>query len=114
MVKLSDEDETIYSETLNQFKQFGLSKNDTELFKDEDYTPNTLISVKRIDLPKKGIEDWEINVDKEVVLVLKGNRFTNKEKEYLRSVDGMKFLVSSFKSGNRSVVKIKEHMKLFV
>lgn len=111
MAKLSDEEEdTIYTKTI-QSKQFGLSKADMELFKDEDYKPTDVIHVKRIDLPKKAGEDWEIYVNDEVALVLKGTRFTNKEKEFFKTVDGIRFLMSSFKNGAKSVVKIKELLK---
>lgn len=82
---------------------------DNELFNEEDSNiVHSVINVKRVK------EDWEILVDGKSALLLKGTRFTNTEKDYLRTVDGMKFLISTYKSGKKSVVKIKEELKRFV
>lgn len=89
----------------------NLLKKDNELFNEEDYIVNTVVHARRISL-KKG-EDWEILENNRVVLVMKGTRFTNSEKEFLRSVEGMKFLINEYKSGNKSVVKIKNNLENF-
>lgn len=91
-------------------RSFNGLKADNELFDDESYQVQKLINVKRIDLPK-GAEEWEILEDNEIVLSMKGTRFTNPEKKFLRTVEGMKFLIKEFKSGSRSVVKIKSSLK---
>lgn len=86
-------------------------RTDNELFNEYDSAiVHSVINVKRVKLPKNG-EDWEILVDGKVAVTMKGTRFTNAEKDFLRSVDGMKFLVSQYKDGKRSVVKIKEELK---
>lgn len=88
-------------------------RTDNELFDEEEYKKDKkkFVQARCIFLPKKGIEDWEILVDGQSVLLMKGTRFTNAEKEFLRSVDGIQFLISSYKEGKKSVVKIKEELK---
>ena len=86
-------------------------RTDNELFNEDDRAiVHSVINVKRIKLPKNG-EDWEILVDGKSAVTMKGTRFTNAERDFLRSVEGMKFLVSEYKKGRRSVVKIKEELK---
>lgn len=94
-------------------KSFHLLKVDNELFNDADNVPQKVVNVKRVNLPRGG-EDWEILENNKVSLVLKGTRFTNSEKKFLRTVEGMKFLISEYKSGTKSVVKIKEKLKKIV
>lgn len=89
---------------------FHLLKADNELFDEDSNKANKVISAKRVKLPKNG-EDWQILENGKAVLVLKGTRFTNVEKNFLHTVDGMKFLVSEYKTGSRSVLKIKEKIK---
>lgn len=87
---------------------------DNELFNEDDGNIiHSVINVKRVQLPKNG-EDWEILVDGKVTLSIKGTRFTNTEKDFLKTVDGMKFLISEYKKGRRSVVKIKEELRKVV
>lgn len=69
-----------------------------------------VISVKRIKRSKNK-ENWQILLNGKLVLLLKGERFTNQEKEFLRTVEGVKFLLASYKKGLQSVVKIKQELK---
>lgn len=108
MTKTYEEEETFGAES--QETRLTL-RTDNELFNEEESgVVHSVINVKRIRLPKNG-EDWEILVDGEVALTMKGTRFTNPEKEFLRTVEGMKFLISEYKKGKKSVVKIKEELK---
>jgi hypothetical protein len=88
----------------------GLFKLDSDLFKDESYIVHKMISVKRTNSAKYG-ENWDILEDKKVILRLKGDRFSNKEKEFLRTVDGVKFVVNGYKSGWNSINKFKQQIK---
>lgn len=109
MVKDENYLETDHS--LNEPKSFHTLRLDNELFDDAVASqPLKVLNVKRVKLPKNG-EDWEIIEDDEIVLVLKGTRFTNTEKTFLRTVEGMKFLMAQYKDGKKSVTKIKEEMK---
>jgi hypothetical protein len=89
---------------------FHLAKSDDDLFHEEDHILHSVIRAKRINSPRKG-EHWQLLQDGEEVLFLAGNRFGKKEKEFLYTPEGMSFLVSSYKSGLTSVVKIKQALK---
>jgi hypothetical protein len=87
---------------------------DNELFdEDSGSVVHPIINVKRKKLPHDG-EDWEILVNGKSSLYLKGTRFTNQEKVFLRTVEGMKFLISEYKNGKKSVVKIKDELKKII
>lgn len=87
-----------------------LSIKDNELFKDEDYVPYSLIRVKKTE--SKNSEDWNIMEDSNITLIIKGDRFNNKEKKFLRSPEGFKFIINGYKMGWRSVNKFKQNLKL--
>lgn len=112
MTKMNDEEDLFLDDTAkSESKAFHLLRADNELFNEEvAKKPEKVISVKRVKLPRNG-EDWEILENNKAVLCLKGTRFSNSEKEFLRTVDGMKFLMEQYKAGKKSVVKIKEEMK---
>ena len=85
-------------------------RQDHEFFCDEDYVPLNMINVKRVTLPS-GDEDWEIYNDKTCVFILKGIRFNKKEKNFLRTPDGFRFIIDGYKSGYKSVSDFKKHIK---
>lgn len=85
---------------------FHLAKSDDELFNESEHIPHIVIRAKRVKSPKKG-EYWQILENNKEVLYMAGVRFSKKEKEFLHTAEGMSFLVSSYKSGFKSVVKIK-------
>jgi len=82
---------------------------DNELFKDEDNIPSKVIGVKRINLPKGG-EDWRITENGVEALILKGVRFTGKERKFLRSPKGVLFIIDGYKRGWDSVLKFKKEL----
>jgi hypothetical protein len=82
---------------------------DCELFKDEDDILSPTIRVKRF--KTKAAEEWRIYNDKEVVLILKGTRFTNNEKTFLRTLDGFQFIINGYKQGWKSVSKFKQGLE---
>lgn len=92
---------------------FHLLKAENELYKENSNIQHKLIQVKRKETKKNG-EEWFILEDKKIVLQIKGSRFSNEEKIFLRTVDGMKFLMSSYKEGLHSVVKMKEKLKTLI
>lgn len=104
-----NEDTVSYSDG-SQTKYFNSAlKNDNEFYKEADNIEQKSITVRRAKL-RKG-EDWEILEDKKVILILKGVRFSNKEKEYFRTVDGIKFIMDGYKNGWRSILKFKDEVK---
>jgi len=84
---------------------------DHELFKDENYVPHKMIRVKRVNVTNN-TEDWKIMEDNETALLLKGSRFTSKEKNFLRTPEGFRFIIEGFKNGWRSINKFKQNMEV--
>lgn len=107
-----EEDEDTFLDHEGDVRNFNfhLLKADNELFNEDKNKAGKLVNAKRIRLPKNG-EDWQILENNKLALLLKGTRFTNTERKFLRTVDGMKFLVSEYKAGSKSVVKLKEKLK---
>ena len=95
-----------------KFYKSSSLRNESELFNDDDYIPHTVISVKRIQF--SNTEDWEIKTDKKTVLILKGVRFTSKEKDFFRTVEGVKYIITGYKNGWRSVSDFKKNLKGFL
>ena len=89
---------------------YHLTKAENEFFKEDLYKPNSIIRIKRKSSKKNG-EEWQVLQDGQLALTLKESRFTVAEKKFLRSVEGMQFLIASFKEGLHSVAKIKEALK---
>lgn len=110
MSKFEDDDFLPLEGTEGKKFNYITLRANNELYDDERNVTETIINVKRVQL-KKGGEDWQIFENGVSVLIMKGTRFTNSEKEFLRSVEGMKFLIAEIKNGRKSVVKIKESMK---
>ena len=80
------------------------------MFDDSSDISQKVIRVRRVKLPKGG-EDWEILEDEKLVLTVKGTRFTAPERDFLRTVDGIKFLMEGYKVGIKSVSKFKTAIK---
>ncbi len=83
---------------------------ENEFFKTENYIPHVMIRVKRT--ISKGEEQWKVLENNTTVLILKSSRFTNKEKEFLRTQDGFNYIINGFKSGWRSINKFKTNLEL--
>lgn len=98
-------------------KKFGSSikmRQDTDFFDEDSYIPHELIGVKYVELPKKSGEDWEIVKDKITVLVVKGVRFSKKERIFLRTPNGMSFLINGYKRGWKTISEFKRQIKSFM
>jgi hypothetical protein len=87
------------------------NKSESDLFKEEDNVKQKLISVKRVNSKKNG-ESWNILENNKVILNLPGDKFSTKEKEFLRTVDGVLFLMSGYKLGWDSLNKFKKEIKV--
>jgi len=89
---------------------FSLSQSN-ELFDDDEASKqHRIINVKRVSLPRKG-ENWEVLDDGRKVLILRGVRLTKREKSVLRTVEGIRIVIEEYKSGNKSVTKIKSKLR---
>lgn len=87
-----------------------LSKFDYDLYKEEDDIALPVIRVKRTSLPNKG-EKWRIFADGKPVLVVEGSKLNNKEKDFLRTIDGVNFLIARYKAGIKSFSALKKEIK---
>jgi hypothetical protein len=94
----------------DQNLKYNLSKFEYDLYHEEDDVAEKVIRVKRISMPNKG-EKWKIFEDNKVVFTIEGNKLTNKEKDFLRSVDGVNFLLAQYKEGIKSLNSLKKEIK---
>lgn len=91
----------------------SLSKFEHDLYKEEDDTVNKVIRVKRISLPNKG-ENWKVFEDNKVVEVIEGTRLSGREREFLRTIQGINFILRHFKGGWKSFNHFKKELKTYV
>jgi hypothetical protein len=108
--KYADDDQFAYDEKAG--KKGSFIKQDSEFFNDEDYIPGNSVRVKRV--ANSSHEDWKIFINEQEALVLKGIRFTSKEKEFLRTTDGVMFIISGIKNGWKSVSEFKRQLQVKV
>lgn len=104
-----DEQDEFFVES-EKASKLGFIRHDTELFLDDSYIAHDVINARRIELPKGG-EDWEVLKNKNTVLTLKGIRFTKQEREFLRTANGMLFIINGYKQGWKSVAEFKRQVK---
>ena len=80
------------------------------MYHEEDDVAEKVIRVKRVSLPNKG-ERWKVFEDNKILWILEGSKFTNKEKEFLRTVDGVNFLIGQAKQGIKSFNALRIEIK---
>lgn len=100
----------ITDEIKDQNSKYNLNKFEFDLFHEEKSIPQKVLRVKRISLPNKG-EKWKIFEDTKAVFTVEGSKLTNKEKDFLRTVDGINFLLSQYKEGIKSFNALKQEIK---
>ena len=108
--KYADDDQFVYDEKGG--KKGSFIKQDSEFFNDEDYVPGKSIRVKRVS--NNSHEDWRIFVNEQEALVLKGIRFTTKEREFLRTTEGVMFIINGMKCGWKSISEFKRQLQVRV
>jgi len=94
----------------DQNLKYNLSKFEYDLFHEEDDKVEPIIRVRRVSMPNKE-EKWKIMADNKVLFIIEGAKLTNREKEFLRSVDGVNFLLKQAKSGIKSFNSLKIELK---
>lgn len=104
-----DDAEEFYMDESKPKSISGTLKQETELFDDDKYVPHDIISVKYISLPKNG-EDWQVIKNKNVVMTIKGLRFTNKERQFFKTANGMRFIIDGYKN-NWNTSEFKRQLK---
>jgi hypothetical protein len=98
----------------NDFKEqtkYNTSKFEDDLYHEEDHIAAKVIRFKRFSLPNKE-ECWKFFEDNRILLVIEGKRFTKKEREFLRTVDGVSWALVVCKRGISSVSAFKKELKL--
>jgi len=90
--------------------KYSLSKFEYDLYHEEDDVAEKVIRVKRVSMPNKG-EKWKIFEDNKVMFVVEGSKLTKKEKDFLRTIDGVNFLISQYKQGIKSFNSLKNEIK---
>lgn len=108
---IDDDDEVYLSSEEAKAFDFHILKAGNDLFKEESYKANKVVNVKRIFSKKNQTEDWHILEDKKIILVLKGARFSNAEKSFFRTIEGMKFIIENYKQGINNIAKFKNKLK---
>lgn len=98
------------AEVKGQNIKYVLSKFEYDLYHEEDDKAEIVIRVKRSATPNKG-ENWKIFENTKVVFVIEGSKLSKKEKEFLRTVNGINFLIKQFKGGINSFNALKNELK---
>lgn len=90
--------------------KYSLSKFEYDLYHEEDDKAEKVIRVKRVSMPNKG-EKWKIFEDNKVMFTVEGTKLNNKEKDFLRTIDGVNFLITQYKAGIKSFNALKNEIK---
>ena len=114
---MSNNDENFSTPTdlvKQQNNKFSLSKYEADLYDDKCNVPYKVIQVKRI--ASGDNEIWKILNNNEVIFTIDGEKISKKEKEFLRTANGVMYLInefkiSTFKSLNSFKKKLKEKMR---
>jgi hypothetical protein len=109
MSNKSNSTEYTYNEDFKEPAKFTLNKFDFDLYYDEDNKIEKIIRVKRF-FSKKN-EKWKIYENNKTMFVIDGIYLNNLEKNFLRSIDGVNFLISQFKIGIKSFNALKNEIK---
>jgi hypothetical protein len=111
---MSNDISTISEDFKNHTNKFVLSKIEDDLYKDESNIVMPVIRVKYISLPNKG-DRWRIYSNDKQIIVIEGTKLSKKERAYLRSLDGVSFMIAEVKAGAASFnairVALKKQMK---
>ena len=109
---VKDSSDIILIPDMDESKSYDnfFNKTESDLFKDEDNIKHKVISVRRVNSKKNG-ESWNILENNKIIFNLPSDKFSAKEREFLRTVDGVLFLINGFKSGWNSLSKFKKEMK---
>jgi hypothetical protein len=90
--------------------RFNSLRSNDELFDDEKCVVHSLVSVRRTKSSKNG-ENWKVLEDGRVSLIIRGKQLNKHDREFLRGVEGVRFVISEYKAGNKSALKLKKKIK---
>jgi hypothetical protein len=101
---------TTSEEPKDRNSKYSFGKFEYDLYHEEDDVSLPVVRVKHVSMPNKG-ERWKIFEDNKVVFVVEGAKLNNKEKDFLRGIDGVNFLIAQHKSGIKSFNSLKTEIK---
>lgn len=87
-----------------------LSKLDFELFDDTLAVVHPVVRIKRSNSTTRG-EKWRIFLGEELKFLIDGDKLSKKERTFLRTVDGINWLIKEFKVGFKSLNELKIKLK---
>lgn len=90
--------------------QLLLSKSDFELFDEAKAVPGSVVRVKRMGAKNKN-ERWRILENDELKFVIEGDKVSKREREFLRSVEGIGWLIGEFKMGFKNLTELRVRLK---
>jgi hypothetical protein len=98
-----------YSHDNTRIKHTFSKFDNDDLFHEENNIKEKVIRVKRISSNKN--ERWNIFENNKIIFVLDGTKISKKEKEYLRTTEGFKFLIAQGKTGIKSLLSLRKNLK---
>lgn len=87
------------------------NKFEHELYHVEDNVVEKIFRVKRIAAITSNAEKWKIFEDDKVTWIIDGKKLSKKEKEFIRTIDGVNFLITECKKGIKSFNYLKTELK---
>jgi hypothetical protein len=106
--------QTASEEFKDQASKHNLNKFEYDLYHEEDDVSFKVIRVKHFNLPNNNSR-WKILEDNKAMFVIEGSKLSNKEKDFLKTVNGVNFLIAQYKLGIKSFnslkIEIKKHLK---
>lgn len=94
---------------LKEPSKIGASKFDYELYHEEDDIIERIFRVKRLGNDDK--ERWRIFENSTNTFTIEINQLSKKQAAYLRTSEGMTFLLQQYKIGARTITKIKVNVQ---
>lgn len=94
-------------EAKEQNNKHTLSKFEYDLYHDEDNIAAPVTRIKRTSSAGSKNEKWKIFENNKTVLCLEAESLTTSEREFLRTAQGLNFVLSKYKSGITSATDLK-------
>ena len=105
------------SEGIKDFQlKYNINKLERDFYHEEDNIIEKIINVKRTVSLSNDSEQWKILENNKNIFSIEGDKLTEKEKEFLRTVEGVNFIIKLYKIGINSfnLFKIELKKKLYV
>jgi hypothetical protein len=103
----------ITEEIKKQNFKYSMSKFERDLYFDESNKIEKVIRVKRFQLPNNG-ERWKIFEDNKVCMIIEGTSLSKSIRVFLRTVEGVNFLINEYKNGINSLTSLKNKIREYL